>query len=152
MTDRSMSELSDHLGYWLRLVSNQVATSFARRLADADVTVAEWVVLRVLAARSGVTPSHLSDTLRMTRGAISKLAERLIAKGLVLRTESSVDARMHTLALSARGRRLVPRLAAAADDNDRHVFGVLSAGERETLRRILEKLADLHGIDRVPVD
>ena len=152
MRDQAVSALPDHLGYWLRLVSNQVSTSFARRLADEDVTVAEWVALRSLAGEQGIAPNKLATTLHMTRGAISKLAERLIAKGLVQRTECAHDARMHSLALSARGRRLIPKLAALADENDRHFFGVLGAKEREALRQVLEKLATRHGIRAVPID
>ena len=41
-------ELTDHLGYWLRQVSNHVSQGFARKLAAQDVTVAEWAVMRVL--------------------------------------------------------------------------------------------------------
>jgi hypothetical protein len=39
------SKLSHHLGYWLRLVSNPVSVTFARKLTAEEVTVAEWVVL-----------------------------------------------------------------------------------------------------------
>ncbi len=37
---QSPSELTEHLGYWLRLVSNHVSHTFAARLAAKDVTVA----------------------------------------------------------------------------------------------------------------
>lgn len=149
---RSVSELPDHLGYWLRLVSNQVSTSFARKLAGADVTVAEWVVLRVLFESDGVAPNKLAAALGMTRGAISKLADRLIAKRLVLRTDSADDGRMHVLTLTGNGGRLVPRLAALADENDKQFFGALNASERAALRQILEKLAARHGLTALPMD
>ena len=42
------SELTTHLGYWLRLVSNHVSQAFARKLEGRGVTVAEWVVMRLL--------------------------------------------------------------------------------------------------------
>ena len=38
-----VSCLEEHLGYWLRLVSNNVSASFARRLEKLDVSVSEWV-------------------------------------------------------------------------------------------------------------
>lgn len=152
MTRRAISDLSDHLGYWLRLVSNQVSTSFARKLAAKDVTVAEWVVLRHLADEQEIAPNKLAARLRMTRGAVSKLAERLISKGLVKRTDCPSDGRMHVLALGPKGRSLVPHLAALADDNDRDFFGPLEASERVALRQVLEKLAHRHDIRTVPVD
>ena len=152
MSDRALAALTDHLGYWLRLVSNRVSTSFARRLAAKDVTVAEWVLLRLLADEHEIAPSQLASKLQMTRGAISKLAERLIAKGLVKRTDCPADGRMHVLALCTKGRRLVPLLAALADENDREFFDLLDAKERAALQDVLRKIADRHGIRSVPMN
>ncbi len=42
-TDKSPSDLHDHLGYWLRTVSNAVSQSFARKVEGEGVTVAERV-------------------------------------------------------------------------------------------------------------
>ena len=63
--------LGAHLGYWLRFVSNHVSYAFARKLADKDVTAAEWVVLHELYGERAVAPSSLADRLGLTRGAIS---------------------------------------------------------------------------------
>lgn len=135
------SDLTDHLGFWLRLVSNQVSQSFAAKLAASGVTVAEWVMLRALHDRPPQSPSRLADAMGMTKGAITKLADRLIAKSLVRRKPDPDDARAQTLALTPAGDRLVPRLAALADDNDREFFGPLSANERKALEKILRQLA-----------
>ena len=43
-----ISNLTDHTGYWLRVVSNAVSVAFARKLAERGVTVAEWVFVRML--------------------------------------------------------------------------------------------------------
>jgi DNA-binding MarR family transcriptional regulator len=153
MADKqSIADIADHLGYWLRVVSNQVSTAFARKLAGEEVTVAEWVVLRILFESNGVAPNKLATILGMTRGAISKLADRLIAKRLIERTESRDDGRMHSLALTSKGKRLVPRLAALADENDRYFFDALDANERSLLRAVLEKLVGRHGFKEVPLD
>ena len=52
--------MQDHLGYWLRYVSNQVSHSFSLKLAARDVTVAEWVVLRELYDTDAMAPSALA--------------------------------------------------------------------------------------------
>ncbi|TBR26261.1 MAG: MarR family transcriptional regulator, partial [Reyranella sp.] len=83
------SDLETHLGYWLRFVSNHVSHSFSLKLQARGVTVAEWVVLRDLFDGDHVPPSALADRLGMTRGAISKLADRLIAKDQIERTAST---------------------------------------------------------------
>lgn len=147
-----VSDLTDHLGYWLRLVSNNVSTTFARRLAAEDVTVAEWVVLRVLFDVDELVPSKLATRMSMTRGAISKLSDRLLAKRLIERKENLDDGRAHTLKLSGKGRGLVPRLAKLADVNDQQFFGVLSSEEQSALRRTLEKIVKRHSLNDLPVN
>ena len=80
---QSISKLEDHLGYWLRAVSNAVSHGFARKVEAEGVTVAEWAFMRVIYGQTEMSPSALAAAMGMTRGAISKLAERLEAKGLV---------------------------------------------------------------------
>lgn len=147
----SPSGVTDHLGYWLRLVSNHVSQSFARKVEASGVTVAEWVMLRDLYEVDAIAPSLLADRLVMTRGAVSKLAERLIAKGLVSRSDNPADARAHALSLTHVGRDLTPRLALLADQNDAAVFGHLPAEDRRALETILKAIVARRRLKDVPV-
>ncbi|MBX3553840.1 MAG: MarR family transcriptional regulator [Pseudolabrys sp.] len=147
-----VSPLETHLGYWLRYVSNQVSHAFARKVAAHDVTVAEWVILRDLYDANAVTPSALAERIGMTRGAISKLAERLCAKALVARTASDDDKRYHSLALTAAGRALVPRLAALADANDAEFFGNLKPAERKSIETAMRGIVARHGFKTIPTE
>lgn len=148
----AVSPLEAHLGYWLRFVSNQVSHAFAVRLAMRDVTVAEWVVLRELYERDAVAPSVLADRLGMTRGAISKLADRLAAKGLLARGAGGGDRRFQTVALTDAGRALVPALSALADENDEAFFGPLNPATRRTIEAAMKDIVRRHGLRSVPVD
>ncbi len=80
------SPLEAHLGYWLRFVSNQVSQSFGRKLAAIDVSVAEWVVLRELLTATRWFRASCARKIGMTRGAVSKIMDRLEAKSLLTRT------------------------------------------------------------------
>ena len=146
------SELTDHLGYRLRQVSNHVSQSFARKLEAADVTVAEWVLMRALYGGGATAPSRIAEAMGFTRGAVTKLADRLIAKDLVVRDADPQDGRAQTLALTARGTALVPELAALADLNDAEFFGTLSTAERRALERTLKRMIARANITAVPVD
>ena len=152
MTARPASDLTSHLGFWLRFVSNHVSHAFARKLEGRGVSVAEWVVMRELYGVEVLAPSKLADTIGMTRGAISKIADRLDAKGLARRDADATDGRAQTLALTAKGRALIPRLAALADRNDAEFFDHLSAADREALVRILKGIVSRRGLKSVPVD
>ena len=146
------SDLSSHLGYWLRYVSNHVSHAFALKLGSCDATVAEWAILRELYGDDHRAPSHVAQKLGLTRGAISKLADRLIAKGLATRTASASDGRAQTLALTAGGRRLVPKLAALADRNDAEFFGHLGPKQRSAVERILKEIVRIRGLKSTPID
>ncbi|GLI20674.1 DNA-binding MarR family transcriptional regulator [Xanthobacter flavus] len=148
----SVSELTDHTGFRMRMVSNAVSQAFARKVEAEGVTVAEWVFLRALYNTAPMPPSVLAGSMGMTRGAISKLADRLLEKGLIERTDSPSDKRAHSLSLSAEGQAKVPVLAALADENDAAFFGVLTPAEHRQLDHLLTVLAERSGLRAAPVD
>ena len=145
-----ISALDAHLGFWLRMVSNAVSHSFARALEGEGVTVAEWVFLRTLYGAEPTPPSRVAETLGMTRGAITKLADRLIDKGLTARRADPEDGRAQLLSLTSRARRLVPKLASLADANDGAFFTSLTPSERAQLERLLKKIITSRGITEIP--
>jgi len=151
VADADISPLTAHLGYWLRLVSNHVSHAFAGKLEGRGVTVAEWVLLREVHDHRSISPSRLADRLSLTRGAVSKLADRLIDKGLLGREPSPEDGRAHSLALTADGRTLVPELAGLADSNDAEFFGDLTPDDRATMERVLKSVVAGCGLKTPPL-
>lgn len=147
---KPISDIEAHLGYWLRTVSNAVSQRFARSVEAEGVTVAEWVFLRMLYDVEGIAPSQLAERMGMTKGAISKLADRLVDKELVSRDAKADGQRGQTLMLKPAARQLVPRLAALADQNDTMFFGALSPEERDELERLLRLIARERGLSDIP--
>jgi DNA-binding MarR family transcriptional regulator len=147
------SNLKSHLGFWMRLVSNNVSQSFARKLEKMDVTVAEWVVLREMYSGDDTTsPGVVSELTGLTRGAVSKLISRLLEKKLVTRTEAVEDRRFQDIQLTDAAITMVPKLAKLADANDEEFFGVLSAEEREALAAALTKIVTHKQLKKYPID
>jgi DNA-binding MarR family transcriptional regulator len=148
----AISSLEEHVGYWMRYVSNHVSHAFATKVEAKGVTVAEWVLLRELYDAEPASPSLLAHKVGMTRGAVSKLVSRLCDKELMVRTFSDQDRRYQTVALTTAGRRLVPELARLADENDQEFFGQLSSAQRRTLLRLLRDMVHDHGWKSLPLD
>jgi DNA-binding MarR family transcriptional regulator len=146
-----VSDLRSHTGFWLRFVSNHVSHSFAQKLVGSGVTVAEWVVLREMFDTSTTSPSALAAATGLTRGAISKLIDRLVQKDLVSRAEAADDRRFQDVCLTPAGRIMVPKLAALADQNDHEFFSQLPAGERERLVATLKKLVATNKLKQIPM-
>jgi DNA-binding MarR family transcriptional regulator len=144
--------LEAHLGYCLRRVSNHVSAAFARSLQQQHVSVAEWVVLSQAAVRPEVRPAELADRLGLTRGAVSKVLDKLEGKKWIVRRTMADDNRVQLLSLTRQGQRVLPQLAEIAGRNDERFFGCLDAQEQDTLRRLLLKLSEFHCIRDVPVE
>lgn len=150
--NRQASELVAHIGFWMRLVSNNVSQSFARKLEKSGVTVAEWVVLREMHETEVTSPGKIAEIAGLTKGAISKLVSRLLEKKLVHRQEASGDRRYQDIKLTQKGISLIPKLATLADENDEAFFSVLTKSERKTLITMLKKLANTHQLKKMPIE
>jgi DNA-binding MarR family transcriptional regulator len=149
---QAVLQLESHLGYWLRRVSNAVSGAFSRALHEKQTSVAEWVLLRELHERGQTAPGELADILGFTRGAVSKIVDKLDAKGWVQTDAKEGDSRFRLLSLTGSGRRNLPVLAEIADQNDASYFDCLSAKEKNVLRELLIKLADHNHIKDVPTE
>lgn len=145
------SALEDHLGYWLRRVSNHVSGAFAAALAEEGVSVAEWVVLRLMHGEAPRTQVQLAKATGLTPGALSKILGKVEGKGWATREAAAEDLRLQWCTLTRKGRNLVPRLAHLADRNEARCFDGLSARERATLRTLLLKLVQVHQLQGAPL-
>ncbi len=148
----SPSGLETHLGYWLRMVSNRVSGGFITALRGQQTSAAEWVLLRHLYDLKEATPGELAERLGMTRGAVSKIVDKLEAKEWIASRVSAEDNRVLLLSLTRKGSKALPKLAAIADRNDAYFFDCLTAHEQATLRKLLGKLADHHQIRNSPIE
>jgi DNA-binding MarR family transcriptional regulator len=137
------SVLQSHVGYWLRKLSNQVSSAFAARVEPYGVSVAGWVVLRVLFDHDSLPLKDIVSQVGVDQGALSRMVDRLKARGLVTRKESPNSRREVAISLTAEGRKLVPRLAREADENDRAHFNQLSARQRAELLATIKTLLSL---------
>lgn len=144
--------LESHIGFWLRYVSNNVSLTFKKKLEKHEIGVGEWVVLGRLYDHKTVSPGILAEQTGMTRGAISKLLDRLLKKALILRVESTQDRRFQEIALTRRGKKLVPKLAALADSNDHHFFGHLKPHQKDELLKVLKEIVSHHAWDQIPIN
>lgn len=134
-----ISNLEDHLGYWLRCLSNLVHHSFAARLLKHDISVEQWVVLRTVHQMPNSALNQVALTLGVDKSSLSRMVERLVRKGLLSRTEG-VNRRSVELALTKEGEKLLPKLASLADENDEAFFSSLKSPDKEVFLNTIKQL------------
>lgn len=152
MTKTNLSELESHIGYLMRLVSNSVSGDFANKLNNAGITIAEWVIMRIMFDYKQITHSQIVEASRLSKGAITKIITKLLDKKLIHKNESETDGRSQTLCLSQNGLKLLPRFAHFADKNDEEYFSILTTKEHAFLKKILQKIIQVKEITSTPVD
>ena len=145
------SPLEVHLGYWLRRVSSHVSGAFAKALQERQASVAEWVVLNHVDEHPEIRPADLAETIGLTRGAISKVLDKLEKRRWLARKTLEEDNRGQLLFLTRQGRRILPELQEIADCNDQTFFDCLTAKEKAMLGLLLRKLTRSNEISGIPV-
>ncbi|MBU1619863.1 MAG: MarR family winged helix-turn-helix transcriptional regulator [Gammaproteobacteria bacterium] len=151
-TTKDVCALEDHLGFWLRFVSNHVSGRFEKLIAAHGLTVSEWVALRTLYNKAESTHAELIEALGMTKSAASKVVTRLETKGLACRISTAHSAREQRIGLTAQGRSLVPVLASCADENEQFFFGHLDLTTKQALQQVMIDLTKQHQLTQVPVE
>lgn len=151
-TKPKITHLEDHVGYWLSYISKYVSAAFMAKLALHHITIAEWLILRMLFDSSCLSPGTIARRTNMTRGAITKVIDSLVTKQLVSRNPSAVDRRSQQIALTAIGHKLVPLLTQLADDNEAYFFAHLSAPQKKQLVDLLKDIAQRCQLQRIPLN
>lgn len=146
MKNADVAKLEDHLGYWLRCLSNFVSDSFSQKLGQYDISVAQWVVLRVLYDKDSLTLNETAALVGVDKSTLSRMIDRLVLRELVKRSEGE-DRRSLGLSLTPVARKLIPKLAALADENDQAFFKTLSAKQKKDFLATLQQLLKANGWD-----
>ncbi|GIL35444.1 MULTISPECIES: MarR family winged helix-turn-helix transcriptional regulator [Phycicoccus] len=92
-----------------------------------------------------LSPGELAERTMVTSGAVSKRLDRLQARGLVERRADATDGRARTVVLTPAGRTLIDDAMAAHVANEARLLEALGARDRDTLARLLARLAESLG-------
>ena len=128
------------LGRLLIGVAREMRTSFERRLAPLDITAQQAELIHRVHRHGHPSLNELTHLLMTDIAGVTRLVDRLEAKGLVRRVASVDDRRALRLLLTPRGRALVPRLARIAEEQKRQLVQGLTPAEEARLRGLLLRL------------
>lgn len=125
---------------------NQVAAVFRERTAEAiahqGVHPRQLGLLFLLRDTGTYSQQQLGESLGMDRTTTMQLVSALEAEGLVVRDDDPADRRAYRLRLTARGREVTTRVAAATAEVERQVLAGLKAAERQQLKALLRRVLE----------
>jgi len=111
-------------------------------LSALEVTAAQYLIIATLAQREADSAAQLCKSVSYDAGAMTRMVDRLEAKGLVQRRRCADDRRLINLELTEAGRALYPKmkvLAVAVQNRFLRGFSKSEARELEGyLSRMLE--------------
>ncbi|HEY8086749.1 MAG TPA: MarR family transcriptional regulator [Polyangiaceae bacterium] len=132
--------------FLLAQVGGHAAARFGEKLAALELTRPHAGVLRVIAARPGLSQQELATELSIVPSRLVSLVDELEEKGLVERRDHPEDRRVYSLHMTARGARAMADIGRVARAHEEALCKALSAEERAQLVRLLERIADEQGL------
>jgi MarR family 2-MHQ and catechol resistance regulon transcriptional repressor len=112
----------------------------AESIEETGLGLSDFGVLEVLLSKGPLPVNTIGPMVDLTPGSISIAVDRLFAKGLVTRVESTEDRRVRIIALTPRGKDLIVRAFRRHSGQMRRVFSELSAEELHCLEVALKRL------------
>ena len=139
--DGTRYEMGDSIGHQLFGLVTLIKREVEARMAKYDLTDAQWKPLWMLKVGRASTAIELAREMDIDAGAITRMVDRLEAKGLIERLRSDEDRRVVHLSLTKAGESAaekVPHVLAAVNNDLLRGF---SEAEWKQLRKLLARLA-----------
>lgn len=112
MTKKIKSEFYDYnrLGDLLFIFHKNHKTYLNNALAQYDLNLIQVLCMLRVYNEENLNQKDLSNSLYITKGAITKAIKKLESNGIIIREQSSTDKRHNILRLSEKGKNLIPIL------------------------------------------
>lgn len=128
------------IGFQLRRITTLLGAEVERRMEPLGLTDAQWKpLLRLLLDPPG-TAAALARMCHLDAGGLTRLLDRLEAKGLCQRERSLEDRRVVNIALTPEGRAVAERLPAILTGVQDELLAGFSEAEEAQLRDFLARI------------
>lgn len=135
--DATPYDTSRSLGMQLRRIVTQLVATVDRRMEPLGLTDAQWRPLLCLLHGSPATATELARRCGLDTGGLTRLVDRLIAKGLCARERSDIDRRVVWISLTAEGRRTAEQLPAMLAVVQQELLHGIDSEDEARLRALL---------------
>ncbi len=128
------------LGYNTRRAALHIIGAFMQNMAEFDLRPAEFSVLSLIRHNPGITSRQLCATLNILPPNLVVILKQFEKRGLIDRKPHPTDGRAIGLSLTEKGDTLVAAAEEVSAASDLSSTQSLTAAERKTLTRLLQKI------------
>ena len=128
------------LGYNTRRAALHIIGAFMQNMAEFDLRPAEFSVLSLIRHNPGITSRQLCAALNILPPNLVVILKQFEKRKLIARKPHPTDGRAIGLSLTPSGETLVARAEEMSAASDLSATQSLSAAERKTLMRLLQKI------------
>jgi DNA-binding MarR family transcriptional regulator len=115
----------------------------SRHVRKLGLTHSQFDIIATLGNTEGMTFKQLGEMTLITKGTLTGVVDRLVAKELVRRIASPQDGRCQIVQLTDRGNALFDRVFPASITHLGKVFGCMPASELRKAQGTLSRLTEL---------
>ncbi|MBL1098267.1 MarR family winged helix-turn-helix transcriptional regulator [Streptomyces coffeae] len=133
-------DLSTHPGHLARRLQQAHSLLWSAMVSE-ETTSPQFAVLNALVDQPGIDQRTLSGRISLDRSTVADLVARLARRGLLERVRDPRDGRRNVLRLTDEGERVHRKLATRTARMNRVFLAPLDETERETLLRLIGRVA-----------
>ncbi|MFT4192476.1 MAG: MarR family transcriptional regulator [Comamonas sp.] len=133
-------QVEQHLGFQLRRITALLGAEVERRMEPLGLTDAQWKPLLRLLLDPPSTAAGLARMCHLDAGGLTRLLDRLEAKGLCQRERSQEDRRVVNIALTPEGRAVAEQLPTILAGVQNDLIAGFDETEEKRLRDFLARI------------
>lgn len=139
-----MEESFQRIGFYIKVIENQLRTTFNSTLKAYDLTKPQFDMLIFLARYQDqgvpVSQRDLETLFHISNPTVSNMLRRMENKGLIVRTTCEHDRRIRYVRPTDKALSLICEVSSKLKEQRRHVFDGMSKEEIESCTNFLKHL------------
>ena len=132
----------DSIGLHMRCILTDLASAIDRRMEPLGLTDAQWKPLLSLLWEQPISAATLASRCHIDAGGLTRLLDKLEAKGLCQRQRAPQDRRVVLVALTEQGNTIAAQLPAILQHLQTQLLDGFSPADTQRLRQDLARLQE----------
>jgi DNA-binding MarR family transcriptional regulator len=140
----SLRDVHKMPGHLIRRLQQIAVALFMAECEALDLTPVQYASLAALRDVPDLDVTRLLSLVALDKATLSKVIERLEAKGWIRRTSSGQDKRIKLLKITPKGRKVLASADRGVRRCQRRILAPLAEDDRQIFMKMLEQLVELN--------